>query len=344
MSNQLSSSFSKHLKQKILDDAQTNNLTANASESSIDGQLKIFVFFFLKSLEINNISTLKKTLPWMYHTFYSQKFQFEYFLLLYRYVDEVSVLLLDKHKYILAQGFLSELKSLHTQMINEAKNYSSHILEIPSEYQQLEIKFKNALFNADSLSAKDIFDANVNSFDDLALFYNFVIYPAMVEVGIAWENGIITPAQEHLASSIVLEILSLLYTQIELPRITKGKIIVSTTTNEFHEIGAIMLSNTFEADGWDVTYLGCDVSNDSLMNSISDIDPLIIALSVSMPFNLEQTSIIIKNIKELNPNIKVMVGGNAFNATQIDENSFGADVYLKDIDEALKIANMWYES
>lgn len=332
------------IKSELIKKGELKYLTSNANISFIDDQLKYFTYFLVQAIKKKDTKILLKILPWMYHTFHAQKFKYDYFLLTYEVVEDILENILDKEVLKSGLNIIKTAKNSHEKIIEDSKHYHSYDADIQNGYQELEEQFKKALLNGDVNGAQNIFKANVKTFEQLSIFYGCVIYPVMVQIGLDWEKGVVSPAQEHLCSSVVLEILSLLYTQIELPRITKGKVVVSTVTNEFHEIGAIMLANTFEADGWDVTYVGCDISDDELLDTISVSKPNILALSVSMPFNLDATSKLIEKVKKNQPNIKVMVGGNAFNTAVVDEESFGADIYLKDIDEALKISNMWYES
>lgn len=60
----------------------------------------------------------------------------------------------------------------------------------------------------------------------------------MYEIGLLWEKGLISVAQEHLATSIVMRIMSYLYMDFILVENTKGKAIITASANEYHEIRA----------------------------------------------------------------------------------------------------------
>lgn len=319
-------------------------LTSNTSKNSIEHQIRYFSFFLNSSIEKNNTKILFESLPWMYHAYYSQGYSNDYFLLLYETLKAEIQKLFPQDKIKEYEVLLDLLREKHNEIIKEAKDYQTKFQISQQEYQDLKTNFKTNILNGDSVAAKKLFESQVNNLDDLNRFYKFIIYPAMFEIGIDWENGIINHAQEHLATTVVLEVLSLLYTTIELPKITKGKIVIGAVANEFHEIGAMMLSNEFEALGWDVDYLGPNVSNEEFIIKIKEKQPFIVALSVSMPFNLKTAELLIDQIKALQiPNLKILIGGNAFTTKELCEEKCGADLYLKNIDDAIRQVEEWYK-
>lgn len=318
-------------------------LTSNTSKNSIEHQIRYFCFFLNNSIENKNNKILFDSLPWMYHAYNSQGYSNDYFLLLFETLKQEIQKSYPSQNTTEYEVLLNLLKEKHNDNIEEAKDYHTQFQISHEEFETLKKEFKANILKGDSVAAKKLFSAQVNNLDDLNKFYKFIIYPAMFEVGIDWENGIINHAQEHLATTVVLEVLSLLYTTIKLPKITKGNVVIGAVANEFHEIGAIMLSNEFEAQGWDVDYLGPNVSNEEFIEKIKENKPFVVALSVSMPFNLKNAENLIKEIKELEiPSLKILIGGNAFATKELCEEKCGADLYLKNIDDAVEQVELWY--
>jgi methanogenic corrinoid protein MtbC1 len=50
------------------------------------------------------------------------------------------------------------------------------------------------------------------------------------------------------------------------PSQAKGKAVITAAPNEFYEIGAWMISDILEFDGWEVRYLGANTPVNDLAN------------------------------------------------------------------------------
>ena len=79
-----------------------------------------------------------------------------------------------------------------------------------------------------------------------------VLQPAMREVGHRWAMGQLNVAEEHYATAIAQSILDGLSRQLHrAPR--DGRLaVVSGTPGEQHVLGARMVADFLEADGWEV--------------------------------------------------------------------------------------------
>ena len=86
----------------------------------------------------------------------------------------------------------------------------------------------------------------------------------MVEIEKLYRDDRITPVQEHLATRINRTIVDQL--QNKLPKRDKKetKVTVCCAQDELQELGAQMIGDLFESDGWDVRFLGGGLSNDDI--------------------------------------------------------------------------------
>jgi methanogenic corrinoid protein MtbC1 len=82
-----------------------------------------------------------------------------------------------------------------------------------------------------------------------------LIAPLLTEIGERWREGTVRVAHEHLAASIVRAFVDGMRT-----RSTNGdkrpKILVTTTSGQRHELGALMAAVAAEEVGWEAIYLG----------------------------------------------------------------------------------------
>lgn len=301
--------------------------------------------FMTTVFTIGNYELLAKTVPWVYRSYHFHNFSYEYFEI------ELKAWIRAIEKYIPDNGMDSIISvykwmiEKHPQMIELSKIEPE--IYLPRDISLMEIKnsFQTALINGNHRKCLTLAKDYIKSPADLENFYLQIIQPAMYDIGMLWELGNISVAQEHLASAITGRVMA----SMDLPtneNITyRGKIIVTCSPNEFHELGAWMLSDVFELDGWEVQYLGANTPQNDLINQIRDFNPDLLAISVTMPFNIEKARDVIfaiRNEPDLQ-NIKILVGGLVFNNSMELWKSIGADSVASNIHEAKRIAQALIE-
>ncbi|MDZ7723776.1 MAG: cobalamin-dependent protein [candidate division KSB1 bacterium] len=144
-----------------------------------------------------------------------------------------------------------------------------------------------------------------------------------------------------MASSIVTRVMSMIYINNFTSKGDKGKVVITAGANEFHEIGAWMISDLLEMNGWDVYYLGSNTPESDLYQMLLAVQPHILVISVTMFFNLSSAAFVIRAIKQ-NPdiqNIKILLGGAAVKADPDLTKKLGADATADHAVEALKLVN-----
>lgn len=175
------------------------------------------------------------------------------------------------------------------------------------------------------------------------VLYTDLFQPIMYKIGEHWEKGRITVAHEHLASSVLSRVLAAIHhvpTPLEKKRKTA---VVSAGVNEFHQIGARMVADLLELDGWNVQFYGADLPNEMLMSAIEEHNPVFIALSVTMMFNVDQVVKAVTHIQERFGEEApfIMVGGRIINEHPELKDVIGADAYPVTAVESVDVAAGW---
>lgn len=114
------------------------------------------------------------------------------------------------------------------------------------------------------------------------MFIEHLVVPLMETVGDLWRDGSLRIVHEHLASSVVRAILSGLSTSAALSALAP-KIVVATPIGQLHEIGAMIVANTAESDGWQVVYLGVSLPAEEIAAAVQHHSAKALALSVVHP-------------------------------------------------------------
>ncbi|WP_019552338.1 cobalamin B12-binding domain-containing protein [Propionispira raffinosivorans] len=242
----------------------------------------------------------------------------------------------------------TELINVYDSLIKNHKNFikiaesNVNLLknQLLSSNNLVKEQFLQIILAGEKTTALDLTEKYVHDKETLKDFYLTVIQACLYDIGYLWETQKISVAQEHLASAIVINIMTALYSQYVLGDHKKGTAILATVFNEYHEIGARMSADLLEADSWDVHYLGSNTETNLLLKEIDRLKPDIIGLSISMPYNLANASEIIQAIKKRTPpSTLVIVGGNIFNYAPDIWIKLKADNLARNAEEFLNLAN-----
>ncbi len=113
-----------------------------------------------------------------------------------------------------------------------------------------------------------------------------VVQGAQLEIGRLWESNTIGVADEHVATAISQLALAHLYGHA-VPTGANGRsILVACVPGEQHDFPARLVADALDLAGFDVRFLGADVPCHSLVQAACAGRPDLIALSVTMSFNL----------------------------------------------------------
>lgn len=92
----------------------------------------------------------------------------------------------------------------------------------------------------------------------VATFLEHVGAPLLRRLGDEWHAGRLTPAQEHLASSVLYDI-AVQAMRTSAPRGGGDRVLVATPAGDRHAIGAALVGAIAAVHGWGVVYLGADL-------------------------------------------------------------------------------------
>ncbi len=202
-------------------------------------------------------------------------------------------------------------------------------------------EFQNYLVEGNYEKCSEFVNGILKEDTDIKFLYDEILKKSMYRIGEMWEESKITVATEHLASAIVETILSEVYIKILNQNKIDKTVVVACTENEFHQIGIKMVSDIFQLNGWQVHFLGANSNTEELIQLIEKADPDILAISLSIPFNLPSFEKMLDKIKSLFPDLFVLVGGQAFLHGGLDVlKKYKKIIYkpnLNELDKFLKI-------
>jgi len=295
--------------------------------------------------KINSIELLVRTVPWVYRAYHARGFSYDYFH------AELMAWQAAVHECFYQPAQEAEILAVYKWMVQHHEDMVKLSLtgeglsfSVESEADEMQQVFLSLLLHGDSQGCLKLIDQSIQTTDDLKHFYLDVVWPAMCKIGLLWESNQISVAEEHLATAIVGRVMAALYPRFSLFTVTRGKAVVSAGPNEFHEVGARMVADLMEMDGWDVTYLGANTPARELLDFIKQHNPFMVALSVATVFNLNNCRQLIRMIKEDLEvrDVKIMVGGFAFSGMPQLWQDMGADGYAAAADSAVLLCKEWW--
>jgi methanogenic corrinoid protein MtbC1 len=114
-----------------------------------------------------------------------------------------------------------------------------------------------------------------------------LFFPALRNLGDAWEVGEVSVAQEHYASSLIRgRMLGLGPELSRASRSADGQMpvaVLACTTHERHDIGLLALDLLLRRDGWQVTFLGADTPVPSVVELATDLGAALVVLAGTEP-------------------------------------------------------------
>lgn len=148
--------------------------------------------------------------------------------------------------------------------------------------------------------------------------YENLFKDSLYEIGLLWEMNKISVAAEHIATATVEGLMNDLYPTLPHTKLNNRKVVLGCVENELHQVGIKMVGDVFESLGWETYFLGSNNSNDALLNYIELVKPDMVAISLSVYFNMATFIGLLNKINLAFPLLPVIVGGQAFNHLDVN--------------------------
>lgn len=158
-----------------------------------------------------------------------------------------------------------------------------------------------------------------------------VIQEAQRHIGELWQQNRVSVAQEHLATAISHMALSHVYDSAAPARANGATVLVACVEGELHDLPARIVADALDLAGFHVRYLGANVPTDDLVRMVQQSPPDLVALSVTMAFNLPALRAAVSRLRaSVPPGVRIAIGGaacvwNAQSAAELGADATGHD-------------------
>ena len=170
------------------------------------------------------------------------------------------------------------------------------------------------------------------------VFLDAVATPILRRIGDEWHAGRLTPAQEHLASAALHDLISEHVRSVtsdgDAPRL-----LVATPSGERHAIGAAIVGAAAAAEGWRVISLGADLPARDIVAAAAATGAAVVALSLLYVSDAERVTSELRALRAgLAPHVELIAGGPGAIALSDELTGSGVRIgaTLADLREALR--------
>jgi MerR family transcriptional regulator, light-induced transcriptional regulator len=187
----------------------------------------------------------------------------------------------------------------------------------------------------DSAGAMELIESSATDASSVFDAYVHILQPAQREIGRLWQVNSISVAVEHYATATAQQILHRLSRMVPPRTRRNARMIGICGEGEHHCVGLEMVCSLCQLDGWDTYFVGANTPTASALELARQLQPDIIAISMTTLIALQSTCMLIAKLKESLPETVIVAGGYAATLGPDLWKSFGADAYAGDAISAL---------
>ncbi len=169
--------------------------------------------------------------------------------------------------------------------------------------------------------------------------YIEIFQESLYELGRLWESNRISVADEHMGTAITQFVMSNLYQYLEITDVVHGRLVVSGVQGELHQVGANMIADVLEADGWDVRFLGANVPPRDIIKAVrehrADLLGISATMYASLPEVVQLVGMVRQEFGEKSP--RILLGGGAFSGLSVLPPELEGCLVVRDLKDALTL-------
>jgi methanogenic corrinoid protein MtbC1 len=197
--------------------------------------------------------------------------------------------------------------------------------------------FLAAILSGQRHESLKIVEGAIQSGISLLDIYVDVFSASLHEVGRLWEQNKINVAQEHMATAITQYAIAMIYPRLVPAAQSRGNMVVTGVSGEQHQIGANLVADAMEANGWAVRFLGTNLPHSTVLATIGDISADMLCISTTLVANLPSAAELIRKVRsKLGAKApRIALGGAAFRRAPEFVSELGPTHVFADLRQAL---------
>lgn len=173
-----------------------------------------------------------------------------------------------------------------------------------------------------------IADATARGVSAEELIYD-VLWPANAQIERLYRDDRINTAVEHMAYRINRTVADQLQARLRVAPRRGKRVLVASADGAHEELGAQILADLLQADGWEVFFLGGGVPHDEILAMVGHLRPDVLLIFGADPEAVPNTRAMLERIRDIGvcPTMNVVVSGGIFNRAEGLWREVGADAF-----------------
>lgn len=200
----------------------------------------------------------------------------------------------------------------------------------------------NSLLKGDKHHCKEIVVSLLEGGTDIKEIYIELLQKSLYKIGKMWEDGKSSIAEEHIASKITEYLIDISLQNSTPSEPTGKKMLLTCIDKEFHDLGARMVVNLFELNGWDTVFPGANTPKKEVLDMIEIFNPDVVGISFSLYINYIRFFELLESIKLKFPDKPVLIGGQGLaNDMSNKLSNYPNAKYVRSLDELEEYINSY---
>lgn len=175
---------------------------------------------------------------------------------------------------------------------------------------------------------------------DAQAVYTDVLMPAQREIGRLWHLGDVTVAEEHLVTFATQRSMAILANSAPDAAGNGRTVITAAVAGNVHDIGLRAVADLYQLAGWRSIFLGSDVPMRDLPAMLTFFEADLLLLGATLSTHIQKVAETIQVIRDrCERDVKIIVGGAAFDEAPQLWRRMNSDGYADSIDGAVELGN-----
>ncbi|WP_201713345.1 MerR family transcriptional regulator [Rossellomorea arthrocnemi] len=189
----------------------------------------------------------------------------------------------------------------------ELEEYEFHSSEQKDRTQTISDDLLKALLSFDETKAHELINQSfsVYTIDKVVID---ILGSLLVRIGDLWENGEITTAHEHFATSILRSRIGIIMHSFPHNGILP-KVVAVCGPGEWHELGLLIFTLYVRRKGFEVIYLGSSIKENDIDIVLDEVNPKFLFFSCTLLENVDSLLSLVTSLKNERRDLVIGMGG-----------------------------------
>ena len=154
-----------------------------------------------------------------------------------------------------------------------------------------------------------------------------LVAPTMRSIGLRWERGQLSIADEHRASTVAARLISRLGARFARRGVKRGVVVLAAPSGELHAAPVAIAANLLRWAGFEVVELGPNTPADALAETVAR-EPGLLAVGIACTTDAARRPAqrAIATVRRSSPDVPILLGGAAISDAE-HARKLGADVF-----------------